>query len=235
MKKFSLFLTVIFLLTIGSSFQQVAAQEQTKAEQDKEQKIQQAIDQQKKALSEQKKAQTEAEQNLEKQQSEIYNKGVDVQVQVGNEDKDGGNILRYRPRGNRSSGFDEPLLFPGGDMQVFYGHGMGGDSESTTWDFSKTVKENTFSRDYTFDVEKTVKSVVMSVMGDCKSGEIRIKIVMPNGKNYSDILIDESGNLNWRKSFTISETENQDKTGNWKFQISSTKATGFFKVSLQTY
>ncbi len=120
-------------------------------------------------------------------------------------------------------------------MQEFFGHSFGGDAERTTWDFSKSVKDNTFSGDYTFDVEKTAKTVVMSVMGDCKSGDIRIKIVMPNGKNYSDILIDESGNLNWRKSFTISESENQDKTGSWKFQISSTKATGFFKVSLQTY
>ena len=75
----------------------------------------------------------------------------------------------------------------------------------------------------------------MSVMGDCKTGEISIKIVMPDGKNYSDILIDESGNLNWRKSFKISETENQDKTGEWKFKIESEKATGFFRISLQTY
>jgi hypothetical protein len=97
------------------------------------------------------------------------------------------------------------------------------------------VKENTFSRDYTFDVEKTVKNVLMSVNGDCKAGEIRIKIVMPNGKTYSDIVIDEFGNLNWRKSFNISETENQDKTGEWKFQVSSSKATGYFKISLQTY
>ena len=133
---------------------------------------------------------------------------------------------------NRSFNFQEPFIWDGGDVGM-YGHM--GDSERTTWDFSKSVRENTFTRDYTFDVEKTVKSVVMSVMGDCKSGDIRIKIIMPNGKNYSDILIDESGNLNWRKSFTISETENQDKTGEWKFQISSNKATGYFKISLQSY
>ena len=69
----------------------------------------------------------------------------------------------------------------------------------------------------------------MSVIGDCKAGEIHIKIVMPNGKSYSDIMIDEFGNLNWRKSFNISETENQDKTGEWKFQIASDKATGYFQ------
>jgi hypothetical protein len=74
----------------------------------------------------------------------------------------------------------------------------------------------------------------MSVNGDCRSGEIKIKITMPNGKTYSEIIIDESGNLNWRKSFSISETQNQDKAGEWKYQISSNKATGYFKISLQT-
>jgi hypothetical protein len=58
---------------------------------------------------------------------------------------------------------------------------------------------------------------------------------MPNGKVYSDIIIDEFGNLNWRKSFPVSEEENKDKAGGWKFQINASKATGFFKISLQTY
>jgi hypothetical protein len=235
MKKLRLFLIVIFLVSSASSFQQVIAQEKTKEEQEKDVKIQQAIDQQKKAMAEQKKTQAEAEQSLDKQKSELDNSMKDAREELENADRDRAKIFMTLPRGNRSFNLDEPYVFSGRDMEGFYGHGMGGDSERTTWDFSKTVKDNTFSQDYIFDVEKTANSVVMSVMGDCKSGEIRIKIVMPNGKNYSDILIDESGNLNWRKSFKISETENQDKTGNWKFQISSAKASGFFKISLQTY
>lgn len=234
MKKFSLFLIVIFLITIGSSFQQVTAQEKTKAEQEKEQKIQQEIDQQKKAMAEQKKAREEVNQALKEQKSELDNTMENVRVEVESSGKAGGTVRMFNQRGNRSFAFDEPFVFSAPDVQAFYGHSMG-DSERTTWDFSKSVKENTFSRDYTFDVEKSVNTVVMSVMGDCKAGEIRIKIVLPNGKNYSDIVIDESGNLNWRKSFTISETENQDKTGEWKFKIDTNKATGFFKISLQTY
>jgi hypothetical protein len=236
MKKFSLFLIVILLVSAASSFQQVTAQEKTKAEQEKEQKIQQEIDQQKKAMTEQKKAQSESEADLlDQQAAKMDNNMKDVRVIVESGDKTGENVMRYMPRGNRSFAFDEPFDFSGPDMQTFYRHSMGGDSERTTWDFSKSVKEKTFSTDYTFNIEKSVNTVVMSVMGDCKTGEIRIRIVMPNGKNYSDILIDESGNLNWRKSFTISETENQDKTGDWKFQISSAKATGFFKISLQSF
>jgi hypothetical protein len=233
MKKLRLFLIVIFLVSAASSFQHVIAQEKTKEEQEKDVKIQQAIDQQKKAMAEQKKAKLETEQDLLKQQTEIDNSVNEANVELENADRARTKIFMTNPRGNRSFNFDEPFII-GQDMPEFYNHMMG-DAERTTWDFSKSVKDNTFSGDYSFEVEKTANSVVMSVMGDCKSGEIRIKIVMPNGKNYSDILIDESGNLNWRKSFKISETENQDKTGNWKFQISSAKATGFFKISLQAY
>ena len=232
MKKYSLLL-IIFLVFIATSFQPLIAQEKTKEEQEKEAKIQLSIDQQKKAMAEKQKAMVEAQDNLSKQKSEINSS--DFQIISDSIKSDRRNIFINTARGNRSFNFDEPFVFPNGDMQAFYGHPMGGDSERTTWDYSKSVKEKTFSKDYSFEVEKTVKTVVMSVMGDCKSGEIHIKILMPNGKNYSDILIDESGNLNWRKSFTISETENQDKAGDWKFQISSTKATGFFKVSLQAF
>ncbi|MDO9339790.1 MAG: hypothetical protein Q7T72_04600 [Bacteroidales bacterium] len=235
MKKFSLFLIVIFLITIGSSFQQVTAQEKTKAEQEKEIKIQQAIDLQKKAMTDQKKAQEESAQILKEQQVEVDEALKEVRVEVESAGRAGGAVRIYNQRGNRSFANGEPFEFSTPYVEFFNGHLMGGDSERTTWDFSKSVKEKTFTSDYTFDVEKSVNTVVMSVMGDCKAGEIRIKIVMPNGKNYSDIVIDESGNLNWRKSFTISETENQDKTGEWKFKIDSNKATGFFKISLQSY
>lgn len=231
MKKYSLFLLVIFLFSTGSIFQQVNAQEKTKEEKQKEEKMQQKIEQQKKEMTEKQRVRVELDQSLKEQQEDINNSIMELQDESERGNRDRVKIVRT-PGWNRSFNMDEPFVFSGDN---FYGHSMFGDNERSSWEFSKSVKDNTFSGDYTFEVEKTSKSVVMSVTGDCKSGEIRIKIVMPNGKNYSDIVIDESGSLNWRKSFAISETENQDKAGNWKFQISSANATGFFKISLQSY
>ncbi len=54
MKKAGLFLTIALLIAGFSSFQQVTAQDKTTEDQEKERKIQQAIDQQKKAMVEQK-------------------------------------------------------------------------------------------------------------------------------------------------------------------------------------
>lgn len=220
-----------FLISVCFCLQPLSAQEKTKEEKEKEMKLQQAIEQQKKAMMEQKKAQDLQSKEIEKSVQEAME-----DVKKGNEAL---NIYRSKIRssGNNLEGPDQPFIIsPGIDFPGygrFWSHE--GDSQKTTWDFSKQVKETTFSRQYSFDVEESANTVVMTVMGDCKEGDIRVKIIMPGGKVYSDIVIDEFGNLNWRKSFTISEDENKDKAGEWIFKIEAENATGFFKISLQTY
>ena len=240
MKKFSLILIAV-LLVFPAFVQQVGAQK-SDADKEKEKKIQMEIELQKKAMTEQKKAEDDMLMELQESQKKVK-KPVDeinVRVEVPDipdlpevppVDMDNDMYRVYSRRGDRSFTFDEPFRYGDSNVHVYT---YEDNNERTRWEFSKNVKESTFSKEYSIDVEKTAKSVVMSVNGDCKDGEIRIKITMPNGKTYSEILIDESGNLNWRKSFSITETENQDKAGEWKYQISSNKATGFFKISLQT-
>jgi len=253
MKKI-LVLSAMFLFSTGFAFQQVTAQQKAKTESEKEKAFQQAIDEQKKAMTDQKLASDEQKKKIEElvknglitgeegqkelflQQEKLNEllEEVNVMVESGN-GRYGDAVRIYSPRGRRVETFTIPSPPDAPGAGAYFGQYFSGDIERTTWDFSKSVKENTFSGNYSFGVDKTAKNVVMSVSGDCKAGEIRIKIVMPDGKNYSDIVIDEFGNLNWRKSFTISETENQDKTGDWKFQVASKKATGYFKISIQSY
>jgi uncharacterized FlaG/YvyC family protein len=232
MKKSVLFLISIFLVSSLCSLQQITAQEKTREEQEKEFRIQKAIEDQKRSMADQKRAQEEALQKLQEANEALDS--INVEVEVDAADMADKAVRAHVKRIDRSFRWEDPYVFTPG-VEPFYFHGFDGDNESTSWEFSRKVKEKTLKSEYTFDVEKTANSVVMSVMGDCKAGEIRVRIVMPGGKTYSDIVIDEFGNLNWRKSFTISETENQDKAGTWKFIISSTKATGYFKISLQAY
>lgn len=236
MKKLNVLLIAILLLVAGSSLN-VLAQDNKKTDKEREAELQEAIKEQKRAVNEQKKAQDKMSEDIQESMKSLDQlKDIDVQVNTD----DNGNIRIYDRHGNVNRSFripdppdpPEPFIIDRGD---FYFHSMENDAEKTTWNFSKSIKENTFKKDYTFDVDKSVKTVVMSVNGDCRAGEIRIKIITPDKKSFSDIVIDEFGNMNWRKSFSISEKENQDKTGEWTFQISSNKATGFFKISLQTF
>jgi hypothetical protein len=234
MKKGSLILAIIFLISM-CSFQRIEAQNKNKEEKEKQMQLQEAIETQKKAMVDQKKAEEDALKILEKQKMDIEDAMENVPMGIEEREKFDQAMKIFEDsrgiRSYRSSG--EPFIFTPG--VEFYGRHIGEDTERTTWEFSKYMKESSISRDYTIDIESTVNNVVMAVIGDCKEGEIRIKILMPNNKVYSDVLIDESGNLNWRKSFTISETENKDKAGAWKFQIDASKASGYFKISLQTY
>ncbi len=240
MKKLSTFLTAVILIS-STAFQMVDAQ-QSDSDKEKEKKIQMEIEQQKKAMSDQYKAQEEALKDAQEAEKEAFReiekKMKDMKIEVITEEIEGdeeGDIMRvYGRRGDRSFRVEEPMVWSSAGPGNFHTIAFSDNNQMTRWEFSKNVKEGTFSKEYGFDVEKTAKSVVMSVNGDCKDGEIRIKITMPNGKTYSEILIDESGSLNWRKSFSITETENTDKAGEWKYQISASKATGYFKISLQT-
>jgi hypothetical protein len=245
MKKSSLILAILFLISM-SSFQVTFAQEKTKEDKDKE--LNEVIEAQKKAMVEQKKAQEKAQEEVQKalekakldQEAAMEDSKASYQDAMKeyqdqfDQEKFQKSFRNFRMPGNgRNFNNGEPFIISP-DVN-FYRHSTNGDSESTSWDFSKSIKESSFSREYIFDVEQTANTVVMSINGDCKAGDIRIKIVMPGGKVYSDITIDESGNLNWRKSFVISDTENKDKAGAWKFEINASKATGYFKISLQTY
>ncbi len=238
MKKYGLISGVVFLAFV-LQFGQTVAQEKTKEEKEKE--LQEAINEQKKAMIERQKAEQEAQIEYQNQiekarsiQRESVEKAMErVHDNVGEiDDPEFQRIIRnYRDMGKSWTPVEPFVLSP--DMSNFNYHFSNGNSERTTWDFSKSIKESSFNRDYVFDVEPTAKSVVMSVSGDCKDGEIRIKIIMPGGKTFSEVVIDEFGNLNWRKSLTITETENQDKTGAWKFEIKASKATGYFKIFFQ--
>jgi len=196
--------------------------------------LQEEIELQKKSQGEQQKAQEEFSKAYDVQREAMEEAMKEVRKQGDAASKYKDMVKIYRGGGDfpRFEFNHEPFLWTQGD--AFLVHSFG-DEERTSWDLSKSLKENSYSGDYSFDVDRTAKNVVMAVNGDCKAGNIRIKIILPNGKTYSDVVIDEFGNLNWRKSFTISGEENKDKTGEWKFKIDADKATGFFRISLQTY
>lgn len=234
MKNVKFISAVIILSFTGLMFGPVAAQEENKEDKEQEQRIQEEIDRHKKEMTEQRRIIEEHVRQKDIQQSidEAMKAAHEAQSEAASKYRD---VIRDF-RLNREYGFPfgDGFVFSS-DQGAFYPMGINDDKERTTWNFSKNIRENSFSKDYAIDVDENANTVMMAVNGNCKDGEIRIKIVMPNGKTYSDIVIDESGDLNWRKSFRISEEENEERTGEWEFKISASKATGYFRISLQTF
>lgn len=225
----------------GSAYAQEGENSESEFDKQREEELLKAIDEQKKALSEQRKAQVNAQKEMEKSIRELEKlRDFDYDFDL---DEFGNNVHIYR-RGKSVNPdvFVVPPVAPGAPLvpdvnSVFIGTPSFGwdNNNGTSWIFTKSVKDNSFKKEYAFDVDETAKTVTMAISGDCKAGDIRIKVMTPQGKTYSDVVIDEFGNINVRKSFNISESENKDKRGEWKFLINSNSATGYFKISFQTY
>ena len=226
MKLKVLYTGVLSALILGMVVAGAAGQEKTQEQKEKEARLQQAIEQQKKAMQEQ--AKIMEQQAGEIQKAVVQEQGRPEGVRPDDPSRRSRTNVFIGREGADAGAF---YIGPGGDFGGFsYFRGSG-----TSFEFSKGLNEATITRQLPFEVDSDAKNVVMSISGDCKTGEIKVKILSPDGKTYAEVLIDASGNLNWRKSFTVSGEENKDKIGEWTFKVETTKATGYFRISVQTF
>lgn len=103
----------------------------------------------------------------------------------------------------------------------------------SSWNYTRQVLEATFTNEFTMDAGSDDGNVNLSVSGNCAEGSISVTIILPNGKQLSEVLIDENGSLNWRKSLEGDDANNW-KNGKWIFKIKAKAATGNFRISMNS-
>jgi len=117
-----------------------------------------------------------------------------------------------------------------GNYYYFGNYGIG-DKPGSSWNYSRQVLESTFSNEFTMDASGDHGNATLSVSGNCAEGSIAVAIIMPDGKQLSEVLIDANGSLNWRKSFDEGEG-NKWKSGKWIFKINAKNATGNVRIGM---
>jgi len=114
-------------------------------------------------------------------------------------------------------------------------HGfMFSDSKSgSSWNYARRLNEATFTNEYLISTDAEAQKIDLFVSGVCTKGSITVTVTAPDGKKLTDIVIDENGNMKWRKSFNTEETK--WTKGNWAFKIATKGATGTFNISLDSF
>jgi len=118
-----------------------------------------------------------------------------------------------------------------GDFYVYTTSGHAS-KPGSSWNYSRQVMEATFTNEFTMSASDG-SSINLSVSGDCAEGSISVDVIMPDGKQLSEVVIDENGSLNWRKNFEAGEN-NGWKNGKWVFKIRAKNATGNLRISLNS-
>ncbi len=120
----------------------------------------------------------------------------------------------------------------GNNIYLYRGHGVGS-KPGSSWNYTRQVMEATFTNEFTMSAED-MDNVSLSVSGDCAEGSMSVAIIMPDGKQLSEVVLDENGSLNWRKSFEADEG-NGWKNGKWTFRVKAKEATGNLRIAMNSY
>lgn len=220
-KQLSKLLIVCFILATVSISGFAQKTESSKNEKAKEEERQKAREEHQKAIEELQMAEQLAlEAEIADFENQVHSEELSRAVENA-------RISYIRGTGDRSDYYFD------GDYKIPGVYVVGSSYNSSSFQYSKTVKEANFTKDFTFEIDKEANRGSIDVSGSCKHGEIRITISMPSGKMYTEVLIDEFGSINWSKNFSISE-EDKSKTGNWTFMIDAKDATGSFRLSVRS-
>jgi len=152
------------------------------------------------------------------------------------------NAEEFRKHADKISKELPVMVIPDGSMlryglpdrdNVYVFSGTGHKSKpGSSWNYSRQVMEATFTNEFTMSASDE-SNVNLSVSGDCAEGSIIVAIIMPDGKQLSEVVLDENGSLNWRKNFEAGEN-NGWKNGQWVFKIKAREATGNLHISMNS-
>jgi hypothetical protein len=99
---------------------------------------------------------------------------------------------------------------------------------------SKRYNGQSIDKEGTFEVEDNITKLKLSIEGEVNSGSITVSLVLPGGKSYKSLTMDDSADIHWSESLNITEGETK-YYGTWKYRITTKVADGSYLLSINTF
>ena len=112
--------------------------------------------------------------------------------------------------------------------------GWGSGEHNSRLMLSKRYNGQSVDKQGTFEVEDKITKLKLSIEGQVNSGSITVALILPDGKPYKSLTMDDSADISWSESLNIKEGENK-YYGTWKYRISTKVADGSYNLSINSY
>jgi hypothetical protein len=99
---------------------------------------------------------------------------------------------------------------------------------------SKRYDGQSIDKQGTFEVENNITKLKLSIEGQVNSGSITVSLVLPGGKSYKSLTMDDSADIHWSESLNIQDGETK-YYGTWKYRITTKVAEGSYHLSINTF
>ena len=110
----------------------------------------------------------------------------------------------------------------------------GSNEHNSRLTLSKNYNGQSIDKQGTFEVEDKISKLKMSIEGHVNSGSIKVSLILPDGKPYKSLTMDDSADIQWSESLNIKEGETK-YYGTWKYRITTKVAEGSYLLSINTY
>lgn len=112
--------------------------------------------------------------------------------------------------------------------------GWGSGESNSRLMLSKRYNGQSIDKQGTFEVEDNITKLRLSIEGEVNSGSITVSLILPDGKQYKSLTMDDTADIHWSESLNIKEGENK-YYGTWKYRITTKVADGSYHLSINTY
>lgn len=115
-----------------------------------------------------------------------------------------------------------------------YVSGFGSNEHNSRLTLSKNYTGQSIDKQGTFEVDDNITKLKLSIEGHVAHGSISVSLILPGGKLYKSLTMDDSADIQWSESLNIKEGETK-YYGTWKYKITTKTAEGSYLMSINTY
>jgi hypothetical protein len=132
---------------------------------------------------------------------------------------------------------ERPVRPRTGSADVFgrgLGFSTGFNEDRVSLNLSKQFEGETVSTKADFEVKEGQTAIGLNLSGACKSGEITISIIQPNGDTLQTQKITSAADIAWSARIPIKEGDEKKFIGKWNLQVKTDKAEGRYSLKIST-
>jgi len=193
----------------------------------------QAMAQSSKDIQVEQKAAQEAELKAQKEMLERQREEMKEQEVHFREQQIMAEELARSSGSSRSSSHARVVYRTPGDSDYFY-ISSGDEGNQSQITLRNSFKGTSDSSNGKFDVDETTRNFRLMIRGKVNSGEIRIKLLYPDGKVFKEQIINSSAEVTITQSIVIKEASSSKYHGSWTYEVKADKAEGDYTMSIST-
>jgi hypothetical protein len=159
------------------------------------------------------------EQHMEFLEQEMILKGMEGMPQISDR-----NVTRITSRPS--------MVYSSGDASYFPSFGDQGNQSQIT--LRNTFKGGSDQSNGAFEVDETTQNFRCMIRGKVSSGEIRIKLIYPDGKIFKEQIINPSAEVTFTQSVIIQDSSAKKYFGSWTYEIKADEAQGDYMLQIST-